>query len=95
MPSPTIPARLQRSSPPRELPAAEPQLINSATLIEEETFPWYKQDEWYAVRVGEIFESRYQVLLKLGYGSVSTAWLCRDLRLMMLSLLRERHAANR
>ena len=95
MTNPTIPARLRSPSPPRELPAAEPQHMNSATLMEEETFPWYNSDKWFPVRVGEIFESRYQVLLKLGYGSVSTAWLCRDLRLMMLSLLRERHATNR
>ena len=47
---------------------------------EEELFAWYSPDEWYPVRIGEVFQSRYQVLLKLGYGSVSTAWLCRDLR---------------
>lgn len=32
------------------------------------------------------FQSRYQVLGKLGYGSRSTAWLCRDLR-----WVRQRH----
>ncbi|KAI9806285.1 MAG: hypothetical protein M1825_006400 [Sarcosagium campestre] len=35
---------------------------------------------FYPVRIGEVFQSRYQVLGKLGYGSRSTAWLCCDLR---------------
>ena len=29
--------------------------------------------------MGEVFQSRYQVVGKLGYGGYSTAWLCRDL----------------
>jgi hypothetical protein len=32
------------------------------------------------VRLGEVFESRYQVVAKLGHGTASTVWLCRDLR---------------
>ncbi|KAL2256675.1 hypothetical protein VTK26DRAFT_1319 [Humicola hyalothermophila] len=49
-------------------------------LVEEEMFDWYNPDNWYPVKIGDVYESRYQVLLKLGFGSVSTAWLCRDLR---------------
>lgn len=54
--------------------------------IEEETLPGYKAEKFYPVRLGEIFESRYQVVAKLGYGSVSTVWLCRDLEYVFLPL---------
>ncbi|AEO68653.1 uncharacterized protein THITE_2118248 [Thermothielavioides terrestris NRRL 8126] len=67
-------------SPPRALPTAQPELLGDDCLVEEEAFSWYDPDDWYPVKIGDVFESRYQVLLKLGFGSVSTAWLCRDLR---------------
>jgi hypothetical protein len=33
------------------------------------------------VHLGEVFQSRYQVVAKLGFGVYSTVWLCRDLQL--------------
>ncbi|KAF6824741.1 hypothetical protein CPLU01_10690 [Colletotrichum plurivorum] len=69
------------ASPPRQLPDAEPEeLYCEDTRLEEETFSWYDPDRWYPVQIGEVFEDRYQVLLKLGFGSASTSWLCRDLQ---------------
>ncbi|KAB8078502.1 kinase-like domain-containing protein [Aspergillus leporis] len=38
------------------------------------------QKIFYPVYIGEVFAPRYQVVSKLGYGTSSTAWLCRDLR---------------
>ena len=35
--------------------------------------------KFYPVRIGQVFESRYQVVSKMGYGSTSTVWLGRDL----------------
>lgn len=32
------------------------------------------------MRIGEVIKDRYQVVAKLGYGTSSTVWLCRDLR---------------
>lgn len=58
---------------------AEPESYGSDILLEEESFSWYDRRAFYPVRIGEIFESKYEILLKLGYGSVSTAWLCRNL----------------
>ncbi|KAM3501022.1 hypothetical protein MY11210_009436 [Beauveria gryllotalpidicola] len=49
-------------------------------LFEEERLPWYSQDQFYPVRIGEILDSKYRVLGKLGYGANSTAWLCRNVR---------------
>ncbi|KAI1399226.1 hypothetical protein F4819DRAFT_429346 [Hypoxylon fuscum] len=47
--------------------------------FEEETVPAYKADNFYPVKQGDIFKSRYQVVTKLGFGTCSTVWLCRDL----------------
>jgi serine/threonine protein kinase len=66
-------------SPPREPPTSGFEVLDSKYLLEEETFSWYDPEAFYPVRIGEIFQSKYQALGKLGYGSVSTAWLCRDL----------------
>ena len=47
--------------------------------IEEETLDWYRPSQFYSVRIGEVFNARYQTVGKLGYGAYSTVWLCRDL----------------
>ncbi|KAK3326181.1 putative serine/threonine protein kinase [Apodospora peruviana] len=71
----------QRGDPlTRELPTAEAEVYGDDVLLEEETLPWFDPRKWYPVRLGEVIISRYQVLVKLGFGSVSTVWLCRDLR---------------
>ncbi|KAJ3946659.1 uncharacterized protein N0V96_003032 [Colletotrichum fioriniae] len=62
------------ASPPRRLPDAEPEeLYGQEVRLEEEAFAWYNPDKWYPVQIGHVYESRYQVLLKLGFGSASTA----------------------
>ncbi|KEQ90374.1 hypothetical protein AUEXF2481DRAFT_48747 [Aureobasidium subglaciale EXF-2481] len=53
--------------------------LDPSTLIEEETLRDYKAERFLPVRTGEVFKSRYQSIGKLGYGSASTVWLCRDL----------------
>ncbi|TDL19982.1 CMGC/SRPK protein kinase [Rickenella mellea] len=47
--------------------------------VEEETIPDYVATRYYPVRIGDIFQDRYQVVGKLGYGASSTVWLARDL----------------
>lgn len=47
--------------------------------IEEEQVPAYKAERFYPVRLGEVVKSRYQIVAKLGFGTASTIWLCRDL----------------
>ncbi|KJX97005.1 protein kinase [Zymoseptoria brevis] len=46
--------------------------------IEEETIPGYIASRYYPVRIGEVFQARYQVVGKLGFGVTSTVWLARD-----------------
>jgi len=45
---------------------------------EEETFASYNPKHFYPVRLGEVFKSRYGTVAKLGFGTSSTVWLCRD-----------------
>lgn len=68
------------ASPRREFPNSGFKVISDIGKLEEENWAWFKKGLFYPVCIGEIFQSRYQVLGKLGYGSRSTAWLCRDLR---------------
>ena len=65
----------------------EPEHLSQDVLLEEETFSWYSPNKFYPIRIGDVVESRYKVLAKLGYGSVSTAWLCTDLRYRMARVL--------
>ncbi|KFZ09042.1 hypothetical protein V502_08986 [Pseudogymnoascus sp. VKM F-4520 (FW-2644)] len=69
-------------SPQRQPPTSGFEVLDDAYLLEEKTFSWYSPDDFYPVQIGELFRSKYQVLGKLGFGSVSTAWLCRDLVLI-------------
>ncbi|TEA19602.1 Serine/threonine-protein kinase SRPK [Colletotrichum sidae] len=60
-------------------PSVDFKVIPANQTIEEETLTGYKPENYYPVRIGEVFESRYQVVAKLGYGTGSTVWLCQDL----------------
>ncbi|KAI6857506.1 protein kinase [Hortaea werneckii] len=73
---------------PRAFPSDGFPLLPTDTKFEEERLPGYKAEEYYPVHLGEVFQSRYQVLAKLGYGTASTVWLCRDLQLNELLALK-------
>ncbi|KAE8138845.1 hypothetical protein BDV38DRAFT_61416 [Aspergillus pseudotamarii] len=66
------------ASPVREL-SRSPFTLESTEKLEEETLSWYSPDSFCPVRIGEVFQPRYKVIGKLGYGGYSTVWLCRDL----------------
>ncbi|KOC13626.1 putative CDK4/6 [Aspergillus flavus AF70] len=72
---------LQRpASPVRDFTQSNFTLLDSTEKLEEETLSWYTPDSFYPVKIGEVFQSRYHVIGKLGYGGYSTVWLCRDLQ---------------
>ncbi|KAK9258479.1 kinase-like domain-containing protein [Lipomyces tetrasporus] len=62
-------------SQPRAFPSESFDAIGKDQLVEEETMPEYKSEHFYPVRLGEVFNDRFQTLAKLGYGSSSTIWL--------------------
>lgn len=54
------------------------EVIDEDIVLEEETISSFDPERWYPIRLGDFITTRYQVMVKLGYGSASTAWLCRD-----------------
>jgi hypothetical protein len=54
--------------------------LEPSFAVEEETVRGYKAEHYYPVQIGHVFNDRYRVVGKLGYGSASTVWLCHDLR---------------
>ncbi len=75
-------AKLRTGSDSTRQSAIKSVFSNSLTCdpIEEQILPQYNPQYYYPVRLGEIFNHRYQVLLKLGYGTGSTVWLARDIQ---------------
>ena len=67
-------------SQPRVFPTSGFDILDPSKKFEEETLPDYLKERYYPVHIGEVFNSRYQVITKLGFGSSSTVWLCRDLQ---------------
>ena len=65
---------------PKPLSTRPYPTLNASTPLEEESMPHYSAADWYPVFIAEVFESRYQVLGKLGFGLNSTIWLSRDLQ---------------
>lgn len=70
---------LRSRSEPRVFPSSGWENIEPSFLVEKENIPNYKPENFYPVRIGEVFNHRYQVVGKLGYGLTATVWLCRDL----------------
>ena len=54
--------------------------IDPSYLVEEETLSGYNPKHYYPVALGEVLHKRYNAIGKLGFGSASTVWLCRDLQ---------------
>ncbi|OBT92628.1 hypothetical protein VE01_09818 [Pseudogymnoascus verrucosus] len=54
--------------------------INASEVLEEEQFADFNMGQYYPVNIGETFNSKYQVVGKLGFGVISTVWLARDLK---------------
>ncbi|EEH35665.2 hypothetical protein PAAG_06712 [Paracoccidioides lutzii Pb01] len=80
---------------PLTFPSSGFDLTDVSEKIEEESPPTYKAEKYYPARIGEIFNDRYQIVGRLGYGVTSTLWLClRNKSNMLSSLSREpRHVA--
>ncbi|PYH94469.1 kinase-like protein [Aspergillus ellipticus CBS 707.79] len=68
-----------RSLEPRVFPSSGWENIEPSLPVEEESIPTYRPEKFYPVYIGEVFNHRYQIVGKLGYGSSATVWLGRDL----------------
>jgi hypothetical protein len=69
-----------RDVAPRAFPTTGFTILPASEIVEEENWPWYTPQSFYPVRIGDVLHAKYQVLYKLGYGTTSTIWMCRDLQ---------------
>lgn len=73
------PSRTYLITPTQARMAARFETLDPLLKTEEERIPEYRAEMFYPVRLGEIFYSKFKTVAKLGFGTASTAWLCRDL----------------
>lgn len=66
--------------PKTHISSKQPKTISTARAIKEEILHGYIAERYYPVYIGQIFNSRYQIITKLGFGATSTIWLCLDLQ---------------
>uniref|UniRef100_A0A4W6EMB7 non-specific serine/threonine protein kinase n=1 Tax=Lates calcarifer TaxID=8187 RepID=A0A4W6EMB7_LATCA len=67
------------SPPPPELTPPPTQLLGSDDEEQEDPSDYCKGG-YYPVKIGDLFNGRYHVVRKLGWGHFSTVWLCWDLQ---------------
>ncbi|KAF8903368.1 kinase-like domain-containing protein [Gymnopilus junonius] len=66
------------TSPPSPVKSSQ-QLVHNIP-IEEELLPDYQFQHFYPVKLGQVLDGAYEVVVKIGYGSSSTVWLAKDTR---------------
>ncbi|XP_029690226.1 SRSF protein kinase 3 isoform X2 [Takifugu rubripes] len=67
------------SPPPPELTPPPAQQLGSDDEEQEDPTDYCKGG-YYPVKIGDLFNGRYHVVRKLGWGHFSTVWLCWDLQ---------------
>ena len=65
---------------PLRFPSAGFPLVRDSILLEEEHLNEFKAGQYYPANIGDVYDGKYQVLGKLGFGSTSTVWLARNLQ---------------
>lgn len=63
---------------PYRQPSPQNSLFGGSDEDEEENN--YEPGGYHPVEINEVFDDRYVVLRKLGFGHFSTVWLCRDMQ---------------
>lgn len=59
---------------------AETYSVAELSRFDEEDVCDYRFGGYHPVRLGDVYNGRYKVIRKLGYGQHSTVWLVLDLR---------------
>merc|ERR1719262_1070575 len=57
----------------------KPGEMEAFTESDDEGTDNYRKGGYHFVTVGEVYNNRYRVIAKLGWGHFSTVWLCEDL----------------
>lgn len=61
-------------------PEAQSEDEYDTTDDEQEDAADYCKGGYHLVEIGEVYNGRYQIIRKLGWGHFSTVWLCKDLK---------------
>ncbi|KAJ5561471.1 protein kinase [Penicillium sp. DV-2018c] len=61
-------------------PPLSQRLSQQDELVDEEICPGYELKKYYPAEPGQLLDNRYQILVKVGWGSSSTTWFARDMR---------------
>eukprot|EP00397_Hematodinium_sp_SG-2012_P003069 GEMP01003077.1.p1 GENE.GEMP01003077.1~~GEMP01003077.1.p1 ORF type:complete len:898 (+),score=241.93 GEMP01003077.1:416-3109(+) len=81
-------------SDPAEPGGDESALPSMFSASEDEGTDGYQQGGYHVVHLGELYNNRYQVLSKLGWGHFSTVWLCQDVEDDMLVAMKVQKSAQ-
>ncbi|XP_051914672.1 probable myosin light chain kinase DDB_G0279831 isoform X1 [Hippocampus zosterae] len=87
------PSHAPLSPPPADLTLPSSQLLGSDDEEQEDPSDYCKGG-YYPVTIGDLFNGRYHVVRKLGWGHFSTVWLCWDLqkkRFVALKVVKSAH----
>ncbi|MBE3041280.1 hypothetical protein IMZ48_01575 [Candidatus Bathyarchaeota archaeon] len=68
-------------------PAAGFEMFSDSVIVEEEQFDDFKTGQYYPVKIGNVYDGKYQVLGKLGFGTTSIVWLALNLMYVLGKLL--------
>ncbi|KAG7472672.1 hypothetical protein MATL_G00111410 [Megalops atlanticus] len=79
IPPPQTPPSQALSPPPPDFTPPPPELLGSDDEEQEDPSD-YCRGGYYPVKIGDLFNGRYHVVRKLGWGHFSTVWLCWDLQ---------------
>src|SRR5215471_12673337 len=74
----SMPQLHQLETPPQEIPQNHSQWRFRPVGSPSEWIEEYRPGGYHPVELGDVFENKYKVVRKLGYGSYSTVWLARD-----------------
>jgi hypothetical protein len=55
------------------------ETVPAFLVLDEERFDEFKKGVYYPVNIGDVLNSKYQVIGKLGFGVTSTVWLAHNL----------------
>lgn len=54
-------------------------VVRDSRVLEEQRYDEFEAGQFYPVKIGDVYDSKYQVVGKLGFGTTSTVWLARNL----------------
>lgn len=84
-----IPSFTCRSEPTKDSRARfiEPDLEEDMLFDQQESYMEYRPGGYCPVQIGDLFNFRYHVIRKLGWGHFSTVWLSWDLQWVKMVLI--------